>query len=127
MEVVQRFRVSVVMIALGITAVLFFIALFFDASLAKGVALGGVAGSVIFWISARFSEGATSGNGVLKYAIVTIPLIRITVYALVLWKGYTYDPVHWFGFFGVVAGVTVVQMTVVVLGYSGWDLRQSQK
>lgn len=127
MEVVRRFRLSVVLSSLSVIAVMLVLATPFDKALAKGVLLGGVASCAAFWLSARSAEWTLSGNRSASYAIVGWTFIRLVVYAVVLGKAYSYDPDHWRGFFGAVAGLSVIYVMVALIGYTGWDLKRSLK
>ncbi len=127
MEVVRQFRFSVIAFALLILAILAVSAAVFDWNLAKGVLLGGISGCVVFALWARFAEGVISGNRGSKYAMVLWSFVRLALYGLVLWKGYTYDPEHLRGFMGAVAGLSVLYVVVAIIGYTGWDLKRGSE
>lgn len=127
MEVVRQFRLSVLKLAVPALVALAFAASVFDKNLAKGVLLGGICACAVFALWVRLAEGIISGNRASKYAMVFWSFIRLTLYALVLGKAYYYDPVHWRGFMGAVAGLSVLYVVVAIIGYTGSDLKRGSE
>jgi hypothetical protein len=126
-KVLRRLRFSVIILALPLIAVMALIGAFIDAACAKGTLLGGVAGCAVFLLWIRFTEKALVDNRLGKYVTFISAFFRLGLYALVLGKGYYYDPVHWHGFFGAVAGLAAVYVAVGVVGFTGWDLKRGSE
>jgi hypothetical protein len=124
---VRQFRWSFALPALAMIGVAAVVCLFFDAALAKGMLLGGVAACAMFLLWTRMAENVLSGNPGSASAMIPLPFIRLAVYALVLWKAHSLDPEGWMGFVGAVAGLSVVYVMVAWIGYAGPDLREVSK
>jgi len=127
MEVVQRFTRRVTWTSLVLTVALGAVAALFNAALAKGLWLGGVSACAMFLLWARMALRVQSGNRAVSFAIMQLSFVRLAVYALVLWKAHSFDPEGWRGFLGAVAGLSLVYVVTIVIGYTGSDLREASK
>jgi len=120
------------LLATGVTSVL---ALLLGASGAQGVLLGGISASVLFWISSRGAENALRrvhensvempGMNRVKLAAFGGFAVRMLVYGVALYKGYTLDPAGLRGFWGVAAGLLMVRVAVTIIGVTGLDLKKA--
>lgn len=126
MEVVERFKTRVTLTSLalvGVGSVLgaFLIGLAFT----KGLLGGGLAACALFLVNVRISQRVVTGNGSFGLYVAFLPMLRLAVYALILWRAYLFDTRHWMGFTGAVIGLSVVYAVSAVVGYTGWDLRKN--
>jgi len=127
MEVVQRFARRVLWTSLVLVAVLGAVAAPWHLALAKGLWLGGGAACGAFLLRVRMASRIQSGNGLVSFAIISASFVRLAMYAVVLWAAHSFDPAGWRGFAGAVAGISVVYVVTVAIGYIGSDLREEPK
>ncbi len=115
----SQFARRVVAVSLALTVVLAVMGAIYSLALAKGLLLGGVSASLVFLLWARFASGIMSGNTPMASAMIGLPFIRLAVYALVLWKAYTFDTAGLKGFIGATIGLSIVYLVTAVVGYLG--------
>lgn len=116
----------VVRAALGATALACLIAFPFSTVVAHGIALGGIGGTVVFWILARRLEKvATSPPEKVKFLSIRATLLRLGVYALVLYKAYTLDPVA--GLLSALGGLFIIRAVVIFFAFTEYDLKQEER
>lgn len=128
MEVLIRFRLMCVRLSLLLTAVLAFSATFLSRPAALGVLMGGLAGTVVFWIGARRTERVAQRDPRgLKWHAYGWALMQTAVYALILYRGITLDPESYHGLLGAVAGLFLIRVAAVFLGITGLDLKHEEK
>ena len=129
METVRRFRSWVVRLALAFTAASAGVAYPWNAVLAKGLLLGGIASILGFWLVTRNAEVANPPEDGVKSRprkwLSIRAAARMAVYALALIVARNLDPLHLYGFFGAAAGLMVVRVAVAVVGVTGWDLKHT--
>jgi hypothetical protein len=123
METLRKFRVATVRAAVGVTLVAALVAYPFSPVVAQSIALGGVGGTIVFWIQAkRLEKLASAQEKTVNFLPIRSTLLRMCVYALVLYKAYTLDPVA--GLIAAVGGLFIVRMVVIFFAFSGLDLKQ---
>lgn len=134
-ETVKVFRRLVLRYALGGTGAVALPALFFGVAGAQGVVLGGLTAVLMFWLSSRGAENALrrvhenlvemSGVNRVRLAAIGWVSVRMLVYGVALYRGYTLDPAGLRGFWGVAAGLLMVRVAVTILGVTGLDLKKA--
>jgi hypothetical protein len=134
MEAVKRFRSYVVRLALALTAVAACAALAVDMTVAKCVAMGGLAGVLGFWVLVRHTEFAiSSADGVQSRTRRWISrtqqgvAARFVLYGLVLVAAYRMDREELRGFFGAAVGLLIIRLAITVVGVAGWDLKETEQ
>lgn len=124
MNLLPTFRIFAVRICLALTilsAVAVYPVLGRVASV--GLLMGGLAGALVFWITARQVEKVAIQTGNALYSLpVKWRLAGLTIYVAVLVRGYTLDKERFIGLFTVAAGLFVIRLAVVILGITGLDL-----
>ncbi|MCK5860885.1 MAG: hypothetical protein KAH38_00270 [Candidatus Hydrogenedentes bacterium] len=93
-----------------------------------GLLMGGIAGSVVFWITARQLEKlAIQFTNTVYFVPVKWRIVGLAIYAAVLIRGYTLDKEHFIGLFAVAAGLFMIRLAVVILGVTGLDLPKEEE
>lgn len=119
----RRFRLAAVRIALVLTVITAAIAFALDRIVAQGVLLGGIGGSVGFWIMAvRLEKVAFKAQEKIKFFTLTWTFYRFALYAAVFYKAYTLDKESMQGLLGALLGILIIHFVLVFLGISGADL-----
>jgi len=118
----KRFRRWVVGIALGMTTLCVACSFFVDRTLAYGLLMGGLAGTLGFWLAVRQAGQMAMPGGRLRLGPWFA--LRLLIYGLVLYQGYQLDPVHWYGFAGAAFGLLIARVAVSIVAITGWDLKQ---
>lgn len=107
-----------------VSGVAFFMALAFSVPLAKGFLLGSVVAMLLFTWKVR-QAGVLSKSLKKGFSFGIVPSgIRLLMYSAVLYKAYSMDREHFLGFIGAAAGIFVISVIVLVIGYMGLDLRK---
>ena len=124
METLRSFRLLAVRLSLLLTAVAAGIAAIFGWPAVQGVLMGGIAGTLAFWLTARQVEKLATGG---KSKVYSVPLgwrfLEMLIYILVLARAYTLDREALSGFLGAVAGLFIIRAVIVLLGVTGLDLK----
>ena len=91
-----------------------------DPNIARGVLLGGFAGTLGFWITARIVGVLTTpgGEGLEAYA-VKWSLVRLLCYGAAISFAYTLDRAHYHGLIAAVFGILLVQVVMVGRAFVG--------
>ena len=129
MNPLTTFRVLSVRIALALT-LLAAVAIYplFGRSASVGLLMGGLAGVLVFWITARQVEKfAIQSNNAVYSLPVKWRLIGLVVYVAVLLRGYTLDREGFTGLFAAAAGLLIIRLTLVILGVFGLDLPKEEE
>ncbi len=128
METLRRFRLLAVRISVAVTFVAAIVAYRFDAVVAKALLMGGVAGTLVFWVTAvRLEKLATRGDRAVYSVPPTWRLLELAVYALVIMRAHYMAPDSVRGWLSAVVGLFIVRGAAVVLGLTGWDLKAEKK
>ena len=126
METLRRFRVLVARSTVGLTLLLALGAMPFSRVVAQGIALGGIGGALVFWILALRMEKLPSGPGQkVKSGAFQLTFLRMGVYALVLYKAYTLDPVA--GLISAAGALFIVRLVVIFFAFTGLDLKRDNE
>ena len=94
---------------------------------AHGFLLGGLAGTLAFWLNAvRVEKLAQSGKARAVFRPALASLLYLFLYIAALGKGYTLDKTGLHGLLGVGAGLFVIRGVAALLGLTGWDLDRKE-
>lgn len=119
----RKFRATVVRYSLIVTSLAALIAYPFSPIVTQGLLLGGIAGIIGFWMMARgLAKLATVPSGKVQFAVLTWSLYRFALYGAVLFKAYTLDDETYHGMAAAVAGILIVRLVLMFLGFTGIDL-----
>lgn len=123
----RKFRRAAVRVALMLTGIVALAAYGFSGMVAaQGVLLGGLAGSLSFWVMAvRLEKAVTIPRQKVKLAPFGWTAFRLGLYGIVLAKAYTLDPESMHGLMGAVAGILTIHAAQVFLGLTGLDLGET--
>lgn len=114
--------------SLAFLAVAGAIAFYFNAIVAQGLLLGGLAGVVAFWIMAlRVEKLAQQPANRVQSEIFKGMAIRMLIYALSLGRAYYLDTESMYGLLAAVLGLFVTHLVMIILGITGLDLRKHGK
>lgn len=128
METFRRFRLIAVRLSLLITilcaAVLY---VFFGRIVAHGLLLGGIAGTLLFWITAvRTEKLAKTSSKRLKWNTSGLMIFKYMVFSVTLWQSYNLDKETMRGFIASAAGIFIINLVLLILGLTGLDLRKEK-
>ena len=119
----RRFRSTVVRLSLTLTALCAAIAYPFNPIVTQGILLGGLGGLLGFWMMARRLEKLASiPASKVKFAVLAWSFYRFAIYAAILIKAYTLDRESLSGMWAAVAGILLVRVVLMFLGFTGVDL-----
>lgn len=85
--------------------------------------LGAAAACV--WLAIKFTLAHNLSGGA-RYNVILFSLggpFSLVIYAAALYAAYFLDTDKFRGCFGVIAGLLLVQAVVILIGITGWDLR----
>ncbi len=92
-----------------------------------GLLMGGIAGTLVFWVTARQLEKLAMQTDNALYSVpVKWRLAGLAVYAVVLVRGYTLDREGLTGLVAACAGLFAIRVAVVLLGVTGLDLPKEE-
>lgn len=129
MESLVKFRLFAVRIALALTLLgaLACHALF-GRPASIGMLLGGLAGVLVFWVTARRMEKvARQGADMILSVPVTWRILGLLVYLLVLVRAYTLDKEGLSGLIAAAVGLFMIRIAAMVLGVTGLDLPEVEE
>lgn len=117
----RKFRITAVRMALFVTAGMAAAAyVLFNAVTAQGVLLGGIAGTLGFWLMAvRLEKLANMAPGKVHFAALTGTFLRFLLYGVTLYRAFTLDREEMHGLLGAVAGIFVIRFVTVFMGVTG--------
>lgn len=96
---------------------------FYDPVVAQGILLGSLGGLLGFWMMAkRLEKLASIPASKVKFAILGWSFYRFGLYAAILYKAYTLDRESMNGVWAAVAGILLVRVVLMFLGFTGVDL-----
>jgi len=128
MRTLARFRLLVIRLTLLVTFLAASVAYPFDPVAAKGVLAGGITGAVAFWLNVRNAEKlAFMPRAKVNSAVYRSTLIRMGLYALAFYWAFTLDRDNMHGLLGALAGMFVIQIVLIFLGLTGFDLREESQ
>ena len=127
METVTRFRSLVLRVSVALIAAFTIVALIFDRVVAQGLLIGGLAGIAGFWMMTRHVEVANAAANGVKFGAQKWLASRLLLYAIVLYVAYNLDKAHVRGFLAAAAGLLIVRVAVMVVGVTGWDLKEPEQ
>ena len=128
METLRRFRLVTVRLSLMATALLALLGYAFSRTVGFSLLLGGLGGTLVFWIDAyRLEKLASSGQKQVKFGVSVWGLAGLGIYVLVLHRGYTLDPDAAIpGLLAAAGGLFIVRAVCAALGLTGLDLRKRE-
>ena len=120
MEPLITFRVAVARYTLLLAFVCAAAAWPFDPNVSKGVLLGGFAGVIGFWITAR-NMGVLTTPGAEKLELYAFKwaLVRLGCYGAAISLAFTFDREDYHGLIGAVAGIFLVQIVMIGRAFLG--------
>ncbi len=127
MDPIKRFQTYVIRIALVVTIVASCAAFFVDAAAGKGVAMGGLAAVLGFWVLVRNTGLAIPSDNRVKSRTRRWIAARFLLYGLVLVAAYRMDREQLRGFFGAAVGLLSIRLAITVVGVTGWDLKETER
>ncbi len=129
MNPLPTFRMFAVRISLMLTLVAAIIVYpVFGRVASVGLLMGGLAGAIVFWFTARQVEKLAIQFGNAVYSIpMKWRVAGLAVYAVVLVRGYTLDKEGFVGLFSVAAGLFMIRLAMVILGITGLDLPKEEE
>jgi len=124
----QRFRLLTIRLTLLTTFVLAGALSLASTVAAKGLLIGGILGAVGFWMNARNAEKlAFLPLAKVNSAVYRATLVRMVLYALAFYWSFTLDREKMYGLLGALAGMFVIQIVLIGMGLTGFDLREEQR
>ena len=128
MRTLARFRLLAVRMTLLLTFLAAGIAYPFNVVAAKGLLAGGVIGAFGFWLNVRNAEKlAFLPRAKVNSAVYRSTLIRMGLYALAFYWSFSLDRDGMHGLLGALAGMFVIQIVLVFLGLTGFDLEEESQ
>jgi hypothetical protein len=123
------FRMFAVRISLALTIIAAIVAHpVFGRPASVGLLMGGLAGAVVFWVTARQVEKLAIQFGNAVYSIpMKWRVVGLAIYAAVLIRGYTLDKEGFVGLFAVGAGLLIIRLALIILGITGLDLPKEEE
>ena len=92
-----------------------------DPAVAKGIAVGGLAGAIGFWMMARSARALTSiPKDEISYRIYRWTFVRAMLYGVALLFAYRIDPVGRNGLLGAAGGLFIARVVVLGIGIASW-------
>ena len=120
MEPLKTFRVAVARYTLLLAFVGAVAAWPFDPNLSKGLLLGGFAGTLGFWITARnMGVLTTPGAEKLERYAFKWAVVRLGCYGAAISLAFTFDREEYHGLIGAVAGIFLVQIVMIGRAFAG--------
>ena len=120
MEPLNTFRVGVARYTLLLAFVCAAAAWPFDPNISKGVLLGGFAGTLGFWITARnMSVLTTPGAEKLELYAFKWALVRLGCYGAAISLAWTFDREQYHGLIAAVLGILLVQVVMIGRAFVG--------
>jgi len=125
---VRRLRILAVQLSLGTLAVCAILAYaMFGQVVAQGLLLGGLSGTLAFWLLARNLEKvATQGVQNLPLQAARWTVVRMVIYGLALGRAYFLDRETYHGLIAAVVGLFVIRGVMIFLAFTGWDLEKQR-
>jgi len=126
-ETIRRTRLVAVRLSLLLTAVGALCAYPFGITAAQGFLMGGLGGTLGFWLLARKVEqlGAMAPEQVHAQAAKWM-MVRMVIYGLVLYRAFTLDTERYVGLMAAVAGILVMRLVMIFLAFTGFDLKRNE-
>lgn len=95
-----------------------------DPATAKGIAVGGVAGAIGFWMMARSASALTAiPKDEIPYMIYRWTFVRVMFYAIALLFAYRIDPVGRNALLGAAGGLFIARVVMLATGAVAWRRR----
>jgi hypothetical protein len=126
-DALKDFRLKVVRFTLILTIAATAGAWIWSAVMAKGVLMGGIAGTIGFWITGNNVQKLASPDAAnIQYLAVKWTLVRLLFYALAIYKGHTLDREHHYGLIAAVIGIFFVQIVMIIIAFTGLNNTRSE-
>jgi hypothetical protein len=123
LEALIRFRMMTVRLSLLLTAAAAAAVYYWDPQSAQGLLMGGIGGTLAFWILARRVEKfAGMSAAEVHSAAVKGMVLRMAVYGAVLWRAWLLNPDSRMPLFAAVAGIMIPRAVVYFLAFTSIDL-----
>jgi hypothetical protein len=99
----------------------------FGLAAVHGITLGSLTGILAFWLFAYSVERAVSKGKDLDGLVMSWAYVRMGFYAAALIRGYFLDKEQFTGLFAAMAGLFVIRLAVMILAFTGLDLKPQEK
>lgn len=95
-----------------------------DPPAARGIAIGGIAGALGFWMMARNARTLTSiPKEEIPFRVYRWTFARIILYAMALFSAYLIDPVGRNALLGAAGGLFIARVVMLVTAIVSWRRR----
>ena len=119
MDPLKTFRLAVVRYTLVLTGLSALGAWFWSPVVAKGLLMGGMAGTLGFWIMGKNAQKLASPDTAhIQSFAIKWTFVRLFFYALAIYKAYTLDREHYHGLIAAVIGIFFVQAVMISLAFT---------
>lgn len=109
------------LLSLIIAAILYFAV---DPISAQGLLIGGIAGTLAFWIlSIRVQKFASNPSAKVKLTTLRWSALRYCVYGVALARAYYLDTETYHAFIAAALGLLIIHVVLVFLAFTGLDMR----
>ena len=96
----------------------------FDRIIAQGLLIGGIAGTLTFWILAfRVQKLASAASDQVKLTSWISSALRYSIYAAALTRAYYLDTETYHAFISAAIGLLIIHVVLVFLAFTGIDMR----
>ena len=119
MDILRAFRLAVVRYTILLSMVTAAAAWYWSPVVSKSLLLGGLAGTLGFWITGRNVEKLASSDATqLQSSAVKWTFVRLFFYALAIYKAWTLDRELYHGLIAAVIGLFFVQLVMITLAFT---------
>lgn len=125
METLKRFRLMAVRLSILLSVIIAAILYFaLDPIIAQGTLIGGLAGTLAFWIMAiRVQKLASNPSGQVNLTSLRWSAFRYGIYAIALGRAYYLDTETYHAFIAAAVGLLIIHVVLVFLAFTGLDMR----
>ena len=127
METLKRTRLIAVRLGLVLTLVAAAVAFPFSELVAKGIAMGALAGVLAFWLFALRLEKVVGRGGSIEGMAVTWTFVRLAIYAAALARALFLDMENYSALLGAVGGLFIIRFVLMFLAFTGMDLQPKEE
>lgn len=127
MEAIKRTRLMAVRISLALTGIGALLLYPFGMVVVQGFLLGGLAGTLGFWLLARKVEQfAEMGAHQVQAQAMKWMMVRMVIYGAVLYRAFTLDQENYYGLLAATGGILVMRLVMLFLAFTGLDLKRNE-
>jgi len=127
MDTIKRTRLVAVRFSLALTGIGAVLLYPFGWVVVQGFLLGGLGGTLAFWLLARKVEQfAKMGADQVQAQAMKWMMIRMMIYGAVLYRAFMLDTEHYYGMMAAVGGILLMRMVMIFLAFTGYDLKRNE-